>query len=181
MNFADQPKQTRYDEAASLTQRLLRTISGKLPMEYQIKSTAGGGIDDISGHDAIVVTPSGEFSVQISIRPTYHFAYQDILWERWEYPAMSERVNGRSQNYDFNAWWHLVRLADENDWVWYECSRRKLHDAVNRMDIAFFNGEMRTDCGMIKWIGEKPGDPAKLLYCFNPEKVASRFQRITVR
>jgi hypothetical protein len=189
MNFADQPKETRYAESAEITQRILRTISGKLPLEYQIQSTAGGGIDDISGHDCMVSTPSGTFSVQISIRPSYHFAYQDLLWERWEYPEMSERINGRSQNYEFDAWWHIVRLPDPadfswdgtTDWIWYECSRRKLKDAVDRMDTAFYAGEMKTAAGMIKWVGQKPGDPAKLLYCLNPEKVCSRFQRISVR
>lgn len=181
MNFADQPKETRYASSAEITRAILRTISGKLPLEYRIQSTTGGGIDDISGHDCIVSTPSGTFSVQISIRPSYHFAYQDLLWERWEFPMLGQRVNGRSQNYDFDAWWHVVKLAEEDDWVWYECSRRKLKDAVDRLDTAFYAGEMRTAAGTVKWIPQKPGDPSKLLYCFNPEKVCSRFQRISVK
>lgn len=181
MNFADQPKETRYASSAEITQAILRTISGKLPLEYQIRSTTGGGIDDISGNDCIVQSPTGNFAAQISTRPSYHFAYQDLLFERWEYPEDSERVNGRSYHYEYDVWWHLVKLPEESDWVWYEISRKKLMDAVNRLDTAFWAGKMRTYAGTIKYVGPKPGDPGKILYCFNPEKICTRFQRISVK
>lgn len=181
MNFADQPKETRYASSAEITQRILRTISGKLPLEYQIKSTTGGGIDDISGNDCVVKSPTGDYIVQISTRPMYHFAYQDLLFERWEYPENSTRVNGRSYHYEYDVWWHIVKLTEEHDWTWYEISKRKLKAAVDKLDVAFWAGEMRTDSGTIKWVGLKPGDPGKILYCFNPEKICTRFQRITVK
>lgn len=181
MNFADKDKQTRYDEAAAITRKLLRVVSGKLPLDYSIKSTEGGGIDDISGHDCIVVSPDSQYSVQISVRPSYHFVYQDLLFERWEYPENKERVNGRSYNYDYSVWWHFAKLPEDRDWTWYEVSARKLKAAVAELDVAFFAGEMKTKAGTIKYVMPKPGDPAKMLYCFNPEIVATRFQRISVK
>ena len=111
MNFADQPKETRYSSSAEITQNILRTISGKLPLEYQIRSTSGGGIDDISGQDCIVSTPSGTFSVQISIRPSYHFAYQDLLWERWVIRHSYLDSINLSHDYVFSWLEHTVQAS----------------------------------------------------------------------
>lgn len=178
MQFADQPKSERYDQASGLTQKLLTALQTHARAEgheLSIQSTDGGGILDISGHDAVFVTPLNTYSVQVSVRPVYNSKYWDLLWERWEYPS-DNAVPGRSQNYMFDWWYHFVKAEDDNEYVYYAIKRDKLRETVELVDRY---GPISGLCTK-KFVHAKPGDPAKELYCITPWKVATVSGRLYI-
>ena len=179
MNFADQPKSYRYDVSASLTVSLLKALESYYQaagVPLTIQSTTGGGIEDISGHDAVFIDKTVSYSVQVSVRPTYNSQYRDLLWERWEYPD-DVKVPGRSQHYQFDWWYHFVKEAGDNkEFTFYGIPRQQLLVIVSMADKF---GPMQGTCTK-KFVPAKPGDPAKDLYCINPTKIFAVSGRVSI-
>ena len=180
MLFSSNPKDVRYEQASDFTQLLLKAMEKTLKVEDPsafIRSTTGGGIEDISGMDAIVTTMLDTYTAQVSVRPEYHPKYKDLLWERWEYPE-GRRVAGRSLHYQFDWWWHFVRSSPTapQEFDCYVIHRDALRDLVSQIDES---GKFPESCSL-QWVRPKPGDPAKDLYCLGPESIASSISRVSI-